>query len=85
MFIDSTDQDRAKRRLDTPLQAISFVTQEYGHVSCWDFETLSHYLGQSGFREIKRRGFRDGVCPELLLDLDSEDRKFVSIYMEAIK
>lgn len=85
MFIDSTDQDRARRRLDTPLQAISFVTQEYGHVSCWDFETLSHYLGQSGFREIRKREFRDGICPELLLDLDSEDRKYVSIYMEAIK
>lgn len=85
MFTDSTDPDRAKRRLATPMQAISFVTQEYGHVSCWDFETLSHYLQQSGFREIKKWRFREGICPELLIDLDAEDRKFVSVYVEAIK
>lgn len=85
MFTDSVDPERAKRRLATPMEAISFVTQEYGHVSCWDFDTLCHHLKQSGFGEIRRRQFQEGSCPELLVDLDSEDRKFVSVYVEAVK
>jgi len=85
MLTDSTDPERAGRRLATPLQALSFVTQEYGHVSAWDYRTLEFYLTQSGFREITPVSFRQGRCPELLLDLDEEDRKFVSLYLDAVK
>lgn len=85
MFITSTDEKRKKRRLHTPLEAISFITQEYGHVSCWDFPTIRHYLGISGFREITQYSFMQGRCKELLIDLDGEDRKFVSLYVEAVK
>lgn len=85
MFIGSTDPERAKRRLQTPMEALSFVTQEYGHVSSWDIETLSAYLGRSGFYSVTQRQFRKGACSELLYDLDSEDRKLVSLYVEAVK
>lgn len=85
MFIDSADSDRAKRRLATPLQAISFVTQEYGHQSSWDVPTLKVYLEKAGFGEVFQTGFRTGRCSELLIDLDEADRKFVSLYVETVK
>lgn len=85
MFTDSTDAERAKRRLATPMQALSFVTQEYGHLSAWDVRTLAFYLEQSGFRNITQVDFQLGQCQELLLDLDEEDRKSVSLYVEAVK
>ncbi|OGA54331.1 MAG: hypothetical protein A3G25_09985 [Betaproteobacteria bacterium RIFCSPLOWO2_12_FULL_63_13] len=85
MFIQSADAARASRRLVSPMQAVSFVTQEYGHVSAWDFETLSIYLTNSGFGQVKRAGFMQGQCSELFLDKDDEGRKFVSLYTEAVK
>jgi hypothetical protein len=65
--------------------AVSFITQEYGHVSAWDFETLKVYLEKNDFRDITRSGFRMGRCVKLLADLDSKDRRFVSMYVEAVK
>jgi predicted SAM-dependent methyltransferase len=85
MFTESPDRERAKRRISTPLQAISFVTQEYGHVSAWDFPTLRFYLEDSGFRQVTQAGFMQGRCPELLVDQDAADRRFVSLYVEAVK
>ncbi len=85
MFIDSPLPDRARRRLRTPLQAISFVTQEYGHVSCWDFDTLRTLLEDSGFSEIRKVGFREGQNPALLIDRDLPARRQVSLYVEARK
>lgn len=85
MFTGSSDPERARRRLLTNLEAISFVTQEYGHQSCWDFATLEAYLAKNGFSDISRTAFRQGRCGELLIDLDEEDRKFVSLYVEAVK
>lgn len=85
MFTSSTDATRANRLLSTPMEAISFVTQEYGHLSSWDFETLAAYLERCGFCDVTRWGFRLGADPALLADLDAEDRKFVSIYLEARK
>lgn len=85
IFITSRDSERAARRLLTSMEAVSFVTQEYGHVSCWDFETLAAYLEKNGFREITATGPGKGRCAELLIDLDDEERKFVSLYVEAVK
>lgn len=85
MFQNSRDEERKKRKLNSNLEAISFVTQEYGHISCWDFETLSFYLTKNKFGEIVKCGFMQGSDNKLLIDLNEEDRKFVSLYVEARK
>ena len=85
MFIDSLSPERSKRRLRSPMEAISFVTQEYGHVSCWDFETLKELLQKAGFSEIQKTEFRVGRNKTLLIDRDLESRRLVSLYVEAIK
>lgn len=85
MFLESTDAERARRTLLTPLQAVSFVTQEYGHRSAWDFETMKRYLELAGFSDVQRRAFREGEDAHLLRDLEADDRRFVSLYIEAVK
>ena len=85
LFIQSPSPERAKRRLTTPMEAISFVTQEYGHISAWDFETLKAYLEKAGFSKIQHVAFRQGENSDLFIELDDAERKFVSIYVEAKK
>ena len=84
-FTDSPDAERTQRRLGSPLEALSFVTQEYGHQSCWDFRTLSNHLRETGFVEIPRCSVMEGGDSALLVDQDEEDRKFISLYIEAAK
>ena len=84
-FTKSLNPERAKRRLSSKMGAISFVLQEYGHISAWDEETLNHFLSKVGFENVEVKSFREGAKKELLIDLDSETRKFVSIYIEAEK
>ena len=85
MFRESIVPERSGRTLGSPLEAVSFVTQEYGHASCWDFDTLRNHLERSGFRDIEWTSFGRGRRETLLVDLDAKDRKFVSLYMEAVK
>jgi hypothetical protein len=73
------------RALVTPMQAISFVTQEYGHRSAWDFASLRAVLGAAGFTDVEQLGYREGRDPRLLRDKDSDSRRLVSIYAEAVK
>jgi hypothetical protein len=67
------------------MEALSFVTQEYGHRSAWDFETMEKFLTRAGFTEIRRCAFREGTDPLLLQDKDTLDRKMTSLYVEAKK
>ncbi len=85
MLTESTSPERAQRRLSTYMEAVSFVTQEYGHRSAWDFDTLKVYLQMAGFSDINKVSFRQGQDPHLLIDFDAEDRKLVSIYLEVRK
>jgi predicted SAM-dependent methyltransferase len=73
------------RKLETPMMALSFVTQEYGHLSAWDHETVAHFLTRAGFVDIERTVFRQGRDPMLLKDNESPDRTWVSLYAEARK
>jgi len=83
MFINSGDPDRINRRMISPMIAISFVTQEYGHVSCWDFETMDKFLQKASFKNIRKVAFKESSDKRLLKDNDSIDRVSVSLYVEA--
>ena len=63
---------------------INFTASYYLHKSCWDFESLENALSIHGFKNIKKYDYNVGT-QELLIDNDSEDRKLVSIYIEADK
>jgi len=73
------------RRMFTMMEAISFVTQEYGHRSAWDFETLRAALEAAGFVDIEEREYGDGREPILLRDRNLKSRIITSVYVEAQK
>ncbi len=85
MMVNSDDPRRAARRIATPMQAISFVTQEFLHVACWDYESMKYYLEKNNFKEIRKVNFMEGRQQNLLVDSDTLDRKYVSLYVEATK
>lgn len=63
--------------------AIRNMTQNYLHLSCWDYELLSCELLKAGFVNIRKCNFREGLNSFLLCDLDS--RSWESLYVEARK
>jgi len=85
MFVNSEDPDRINRKMISSMTAISFVTQEYGHVSCWDFEMMEKFLLKADFKNIRKVAFGESSDNRLLKDNDSIDRVSVSLYVEASK
>jgi predicted SAM-dependent methyltransferase len=73
------------RRMISNLEALSFVTQEYGHRSAWDMDTMERLLTRAGFIDIRRRAPREGGDVRLLRDKEDRDRTMVSLYVEARK
>lgn len=73
------------RVLDSPMQAISFTTQEHGHRSAWDFDSMRVVLSGAGFIEIKKREAGVGAEPRLLHDRMERCRTMLSLYVEAQK
>jgi predicted SAM-dependent methyltransferase len=73
------------RSMISKMEALSFVTQEYGHRSAWDFATMERFLASAGFTEIRRCAYRESSDPHLIQDKDARDRTMVSLYAEARK
>jgi len=72
--------DRGHR---TGMEALDWIFHHWTHKTLVDFETLSLYLKEAGFREVKRVGYREGRIPALLRDQVS--RAPESLYVEAVK
>ena len=63
--------------------AISHLTQRFGHKTCLDFNKIKYLLEESGFKNIQEKSFRQGFN-ELSIH-DSPDRSWNSLYVEATK
>lgn len=63
--------------------AISHLTQKFGHKTCLDFDKMKFLLKKAGFKNIKEKSFRNG--DKNLSKLDTLTRKWNSLYVEAIK
>jgi predicted SAM-dependent methyltransferase len=72
--------DRGHR---TGMEALDWIYHHWTHKTLVDFETLSLYLKEAGFREITRCTYRQGRNPALLRDQVS--RAPESLYVEAVK
>lgn len=64
-------------------EAIWSLTQNYGHLSVWNFEMLEFQLKKIGFRKIYQKNYKEGINPDLIID--KEGRELESLYIEAIK
>lgn len=63
--------------------AISNLCQNAGHISVYDFELLSAVLKEIGWLNIRKVSFMEGTNEKLLID--SPERKWASLYVEAQK
>lgn len=77
--------DAKKDQASTPLatEHIRKLTQEFLHLSVWDFDRLYYALQEIGFRDIQKSSFGRGRDSKLIFDL--EDRAYESLYIEANK
>ncbi len=64
-------------------EAIWNLTQNYAHMSVWDYSTISEKLINAGFSEVGRTTFNTGRDSRLLIDLPI--REWESLYVEAVK
>jgi len=64
-------------------EAIWSLTQNYGHLSVWNFEMLEFQLKKIGFRKIYKKNYKEGINPDLIID--KEGRELESLYIEAVK
>lgn len=70
-------------KYQTRCSAIRNITQNYFHVSTWDFEELKSNLEAAGFTNIKKMSFNESEDGKL--KLDREDRSWETLYVEAHK
>ena len=58
-----------QRKHRTPMELVNDVfRQKLQHQYCYDFETISLLLSESGFENIRRVAFGSGFCEELQID-----------------
>jgi hypothetical protein len=64
-------------------EAIWNLTQNWGHLSAWNFEMIELQLKNIRFKEVYKKNFKEGINSDLLID--KEGRQHESLYIEAIK
>jgi len=64
-------------------EAIWSLTQNWGHISVWDAKMLTKKLREVGFSEASQTNFREGRNPDLFID--KEDRRWETLYVEAVR
>ncbi len=80
-------KDKSRKHMHkyfTRIFALNFTSNFYYHQSSWDFEMAKHFLERNGFSNVIKCSFREGTH-ELIHDKDSEDRRMISLYVEATK
>ena len=64
-------------------EAIWNLTQNWGHLSVWNYEMIELQLKNIGFKKVYKKKFKEGINVDLLID--KEGRQHESLYVEAIK
>jgi hypothetical protein len=86
-FIDFYNGDRRDpeyvERFSFGAEAISFLTQNFGHVSVWDATLLQAVLTEVGFAEVRIVSYGTGTDTRIVKD--SPGRRWESVYVEAQK
>lgn len=77
------DEKSFTKRFETRCSAIRDMTQNYLHLSVWDFKELKHCLEEAGFKNICKLEYRR--TQDEKLDLDLEERRWETLYVEGKK
>jgi SAM-dependent methyltransferase len=82
-FYMGREVDGEFREFRSGCEAIWSLTQNWGHLSVWDFRMLAEKLREAGFSRVEKRVYRAGGNPDLLVDLEA--RKWETLYVEATR
>jgi hypothetical protein len=82
-YYNGRDNEEFKKLWGSGAESIWSLTQNWGHHSVWDFDLLSSFLVKSGFKKIKRVGYKTGTDKRIVKD--EESRSLGSLYVEAQK
>jgi len=77
------DKEVFDEKYKTNCSAIRNITQNYFHLSVWDFDEIKYYLINSGFNEVVKMKFSQTKNHKLNLDL--KERSWETLYVEAVK
>jgi len=83
-YVDYYKGDRSNPAFDkhdSGCEAIWSLTQNWGHLSCWDAEMLTSQMLEAGFNSPKEVSYLNGSDKRLLRDL--ADRRWETLYVEA--
>ena len=76
---------RFKESVDTPLDRVNIMMREYGlHHWVYDSQSLQLVLRRAGFINALEQSYGKSCHPSMQA-VDSEDRAFESLYIEAVK
>jgi predicted SAM-dependent methyltransferase len=67
----------------SPILSVNRIFRAHDHRFIYDYDTMSHMLGDAGFSEIEKCAYLKGREPNLLRD--TEHRQCESLYVEAVK
>lgn len=67
----------------TPIMSVNRIFRGHGHLFIFDFATFERLLTKHGFVDISKESYRSGRDEKLLID--TESRRFESLYVEASK
>jgi predicted SAM-dependent methyltransferase len=75
--------DKFAERWAIGAEAIRSMSQNWGHISLWNFELVAEFLKEAGFENIRQVEYAKGTDERLLIDV--EGRKWETLYVEAQK
>ena len=75
---------KGMERFFTKIFALNFTANFYHHKTLWNYEMAQLLFLEAGFSNVESVRFREGQSG-LFFDKDTEDRRFVSLYLEAQK
>lgn len=76
-------QNEFNKRYKTGCEAIRNLTQNYFHLSVWNYEEIAKCLSSVGFKNVEKMEYGESKMPELLLD--RSERTWETLYVEAVK
>jgi hypothetical protein len=80
---DKIEIEKFNRKISTGCSAIRNITQNYFHLSTWDFQEFKQYLLDAGFKNIKEMTFNESQDekPKIFI----EERFWETLYIEVSK
>lgn len=78
---DMIDVSEFKKRFSSGCSAIRNMTQNYFHLSAWNYEELKDALETAGFTDVQKMSYGDSR--DVRLSVDLKDRQWETLYVEA--